>query len=97
MKAKRYHVISLDVWGNEDDGFEVNDRHRIGWVEVDDTSDEAMLDALRDAHFLNAQCRLGDKGRFRVRFDWSDETWCQIEQSSNGYPLLQLEAEEDPR
>ena len=36
MTQKRYvSILSLDAWGNEDDGFEWNDWHKVGEVGLD--------------------------------------------------------------
>ena len=60
-----WQVFTLDVWGNEEDGFEVNDRACVGSIETSDnaTNEElcaCLLDAgiaygsLKDASFEGA-------------------------------------------
>jgi hypothetical protein len=31
----QYQVVSLDVWGNDQDGYEINNLHKIGNIEFD--------------------------------------------------------------
>lgn len=38
-----YHVLKLDVYGNPDDGFEVNDKHHVGTVTINDVDDDAEI------------------------------------------------------
>jgi hypothetical protein len=53
--VQKYRVCGLDVWGNEDDGFEVNDSHDIGFIEIENNcSDEQIIKSLVDKGFLNA-------------------------------------------
>ena len=52
-KAIKYVVCSLDVWGNADDGYDVNDSHCVGHIELDpEISDQAVIQALIDQGFL---------------------------------------------
>ena len=47
----RHH---FDVWGNPDDGYEVNDSRDAGLLTVDEgTSDEQLLDAMYAAGITN--------------------------------------------
>ena len=51
----KYVVWELDIWGNAYDGYEQNNRHRAGTIEVPDDGEElTMLQALADGGFLNA-------------------------------------------
>ena len=51
-----YEVLSLDVWGNASDGYEVNDQHRAGQVYIQPTEDDLgiVLALIRDG-FLNEE------------------------------------------
>ena len=52
-----YEVRTLDVWGNEEDGFEVNDWRKVGQIEVADmATDEEILDALIGREYLSTRC-----------------------------------------
>ena len=50
-----YEVFSLDVWGNALNGYDINDWHRVGTVEIpsDVTDDAGILRILRKADYLN--------------------------------------------
>lgn len=86
-----WHVISLDVWGNAEEGFEVNDRRECGTVEIEsnDPGDGDIIDALVDAEYLKP----GSLGRFTV--EYHDDRFVSIDSAVDGEPLLQLER--DPR
>ena len=46
---KTYEVWSYDVWGNAEDGYEVNDRCKIGTVELPDKPTEKdVLEAISE-------------------------------------------------
>jgi hypothetical protein len=50
----RYRIGSLDVWGNEKDGFEVNDVHDLGSIEInEDWTNEQIIKSLVDNGYLN--------------------------------------------
>lgn len=41
---KTYQLIDYDVWGNDDDGYSVNQSFRTDtWIEIDDSWDDARL------------------------------------------------------
>lgn len=84
----RWKVYSLDVWGNEEDGFEVNDRCNAGTIETsDDPPDAEVWCALIEAHIAhNAPIS-------RAAFDASDNTFISIDDSETGRPVFQLERE----
>lgn len=54
-KVRTYSVISLDVWGNEEGGFVVNQPYATGLtVDIADAaSDEAIVDALKGIDYLH--------------------------------------------
>jgi len=82
MKAT---VWSYDVWGNEKDGFDVNDRscfaRDIDCPEKILGSDRELLKWLKDIGFIVKGIRLAS-----LRFD-GDDTSIVIEQANNGYPF----------
>jgi len=44
-----YKVWNYDVWGNDEDGFTVNDRNEIGSVDLpDDPTDAQILEAISE-------------------------------------------------
>lgn len=83
---KTWIVYSLDVWGNEEDGFEVNDRCRVGTIE---TSDE-QVDAEVWAALIKAGIARGSISH--ASFD-GDDTLIMINTQDDGRPVFQLELE----
>lgn len=81
-----YRVINyFDVWGNEKDGWEVNNLCEEGTIElVDYTSVTETIKKLKELGFLASHCRAN-------MFDvWND--YDMIEYSrKNGKPLFRLE------
>jgi hypothetical protein len=52
----RWDVYGLDVWGNEEDGFEVNDSWKIGSVRLgEDPTDEEITSALIGNGYLKSR------------------------------------------
>jgi hypothetical protein len=87
MALKVYTLWSYDVWGNEEDGWEVNDRcclsrlfeiHAAG----DDATDEEIRLALVACGYL--------KDGFAIETD-GDDRMIEVTQANNGYPLFGLE------
>lgn len=84
---RRFRVWSLDVWGNEREGFEVNDRREAGSIIIlDDSDDKTLLKALKKKNFINKKCHFKsfhlDGDNLSIYVDWR----------KNGFPLYQLEA-----
>ena len=54
-----YEVVSLDVWGNRRDGYEVNDAYSTGvYINInEDTSDADIIKLLKAAGFLKKTCK----------------------------------------
>ena len=91
-------IISLDVWGNEDEGFEINDSFKTSHtITFDDTASEPntgyaeqektdlnILQELLDNGFLNGWCS-------DYSVEWETETDIAITLSSNNKPILNLE------
>lgn len=88
-KGERWTVWGLDVWGNEEDGFEVNDRNRIGTILLrPEASDREIVNALKNEWLMNARVKLSD-----VNID-GDDMLVFIEDAKNGEPVLQLTRED---
>jgi len=84
-----WKVLSLDVWGNETGGFEVNDMCQVGTIELladDSDAEEDIIDALQQAEYLNPK---QPTSFYEIGQD-SDDTWIYIDRADNGKPLLQL-------
>jgi len=48
MGKQRWEVQSLDVWGNQKDGYDINDWFHAGWLEFDDyPSENDIFSALK--------------------------------------------------
>ena len=53
MSNTTYKVCTLDVWGNSEDGFDVNDQFAAGSIELSaEMSDSEILQKLADEGFL---------------------------------------------
>lgn len=87
----KYRVWFLDVWGNETDGYEVNDRSEGIPVELPEFAggnmafDHQIIETLQAEGYLNADLPVK---HFTV--EGEDETMLYID-SADGKPLLQLE------
>jgi hypothetical protein len=80
-----YQVLELDVWGNEEDGFDVNDVYRTHIkIECDFEDDDSILIALKNAGYLPNYTvdELQIVG---------DENFLSINDDDSWKPLLQLE------
>ena len=83
-----YDLINyFDVWGNEEDGWDVNNVSRDEtdiWID-DDTTDEELVDFLiDDVGFLSPSAR----GKVAV---WNDGDMIEFEVKETGEPLCRLE------
>lgn len=80
-----WNVYSLDVWGNEEDGFEVNDRSRVGTIETSaEPPDAEVWCALLEAGIARGVISDGS-------FEWQDEDLLAIDEKATGRPVFQLE------
>jgi hypothetical protein len=83
-----YKVFFSDVLGNENEGFEVNDRSGCGTIELPvDFSDHDLIQALIEADILGS---FGGQVKDVFTID-GDESWISIDYKRNGKPFLQLE------
>jgi hypothetical protein len=60
MNKVKAIVRDLDVWGNVQDGWEVNDSWPIGQIEFDIDSEQSILDALIEMQILRSDTTLKD-------------------------------------
>lgn len=82
---QHWRVLSLDVWGNDEDGYEVNDQTDVGGVVLrgeDYQDDQKVIDVLMEAGFLSALAKDGG-----VSVD-GDEYFLYV--TGLGRPLLTL-------
>lgn len=85
----RFRVWSLDVWGNEDDGFDVNDRASVGYITLaEDMTSRQILEALEEAGFL----KTGSAAVGMVDGEW-DYT-LNVCKTRTQWPWLQLERDD---
>jgi hypothetical protein len=85
----KWTVWSLDVWGNESEGFNVNDRCKVGQLETSDIEDSTILAALIESDYLVDDVTLSD---IRVS---GDDYFLMIDDAKTGMPTFQLSREED--
>ena len=80
-------VATLDVWGNEKDGWDVNNVYKYcdDLVIADDADEHDIMQALKRMGLLKKACQL----RW-LDIDWCDDTMIEINQAKNGYPLFQI-------
>lgn len=85
MSTRRYKLCTYDVWGNADDGYDVNDIHETSTiVELDpNASDAAILQALGDATGAKTS---------NVEVDMPDEDTVWLTDKRDGKPLAELRA-----
>ena len=81
---QKYFIYSIDVWGNEDDGWEQNDYCQQGWTYIEEAMDELdVVELLIEEGYLKAEA----KGKVDVEFSYS---MIEIYVAENLYPLYQL-------
>lgn len=85
----RYTIHNLDVWGNNTDGYEVNDVYpSSGEIEATvETTDHELIKALKSTGHINPKCHYAS---FEID---GDEMNIYIDYSTTrvaGYPLLEL-------
>lgn len=78
--AEKLQVCSLDVWGNENDGFEVNN--------VFQTGIDLLKDMSEDYYYRQIREYFPGIGNFHI--EWADEDWACIYDNKTSKPLLQL-------
>ena len=77
----------FDVWGNETDGYEVNDKIDTNiMLEIPyDVTDEELISKLVNVGFLGNNAAVEN-----VRIEWSDETFCELFEMETDLPLCCL-------
>lgn len=96
-----YKVWTLDVWGNAEDGFDVNDRREAGVISVKtdrhnksgswDISNKAIVRALVEGNYLRSG-HINDITR-EIDIDGEDDGVLNVDDNGTGEPLFQLEYE----
>lgn len=86
---KTYRIVNyFDVWGNEKDGWEVNNVCQHGeYVEREAFNDRAeMLAWLKNMDFLAKYVRLN-----MLEIEWLDDDFIEISRKANGCPVCRIE------
>ena len=94
-----YEVFALDVWGNAQDGFTVNDRFRAGSIEVEvdeieispgrthiTPTNKDIVETLIDDGYLKQHVSAS-----MIEFNGVSDETLYLESTSDGEPLFQLE------
>ena len=83
----RFAVATLDVVGNDSTGWEVNDQHQIGAIDISQEAaedDQSILNVLNQLEYLD-NATLEDVGVFG-----EDLSYLQVIDAMSGRPLLAL-------
>ena len=85
QRSIKIQCHGLDVWGNEADGFEINDVLGChGSITVDaDASDEAIIQALIDADIIYP-------GKYEIDEFGDEDFFGNLVDPENSRPILQL-------
>ncbi len=87
-----WELWTYDVWGNPDDGYEVNDRCRHGSVEIDcpiEVYNEGTPMEFRGASPTDKQIRAAFGVRCAIDTDGDDVT-IYVNRERDGYPIGEL-------
>ena len=89
MKKFNYRLVDyFDVWGNEEDGFEVNNLCYLDDIKIEineDSSHKDIIDILKKYNYLKQTVKESD-------FDvWDDFEMIEFSNAENGMPLFRLE------
>ena len=87
-KVNHYKLIDyFDVWGNAEDGWEVNDLTTVedDIVITEDSSDEDIIDFLIQIEYLKPEAREN------VHLESYDNEMIEIVQTKDDYPIGRLE------
>lgn len=89
MKKFKYRLVDyFDVWGNEEDGFEVNNLCYLDDIKVEineDSTHKNIIDILKEQNYLEKTVKVSD-------FDIMDDfEFIEFSSAENGMPLFRLE------
>ena len=81
-----WELISYDVWGNIDSGYEVNDIYNTGRVVeiINDEDDNQVLDALKALDVVHADVTVDE-----LELD-GDEEVIYVNDAGSSYPMCEL-------
>jgi len=90
-----YRFWTYDLWGNENDGWEVNDRYDRGLVEV--IQEETIYNRGSEHEFVSWECSkesLKEAVAAIVDLDWEGENEYTLYATYEGKPICELEFHE---
>lgn len=90
VKGRQYKLVDyFDVWGNAEDGWEVNNLCTVeeNIFISDDSTNAELISLLKNINYLGNEATIEN-----VRVEWINETFCELFQTYNEMPLGRLEA-----
>jgi hypothetical protein len=87
--AGNYQLVDyFDVWGNEEDGYEVNNLSRLDiYIYItDEATKEDIIKELIVCDYLKPNASLEN-----IEVEWNDEFFIELFQKDNMYPICRLE------
>lgn len=88
MSTRKFRIATLDVWGNAEDGFDVNDVHMTAdsiELEEHDGGPEIITKLIAAGYIDADKCHL-------ARVEWvGDDMWA-VDEAESGKPVYQLHA-----
>lgn len=90
-KQTMWQVWALDVWGNEEDGFEVNDKYRDFTFECNDKDEHKIEEAFIEAAKENGYPKIN---KSKLTFEWLDENYCGVNDAKTGCYYFEITKED---
>lgn len=86
-----FDVITYDLWGNDRDGYEVNDAHKSGTIDIDpEWSDKRLILELKREGWLRRNIRLAS-----ITIDGEPDYTLYL--NYKGWPGLELRNQNPPK
>jgi hypothetical protein len=90
MAKQRWEVRSLDVWGNQEDGYEVNQEYAAGHLSFSRyPSEDAIFKALKRDGFIKAGIK-----RSQVEIDGAGPDYYDVNDAATGKPIYSVTLDE---
>ena len=86
-KDNLWQVWSIDCWGNEEEGWDFNDRSRAWQFECDSDNEEQIKKCFEES-LKEHGCKL-----VLFEYDWYGEDACQVNDAKTGEDLWQINKE----
>lgn len=83
----KFELINHDVWGNDEEGYQVNDSWKIGEIEINsvDCDNEEIVEALKEFGFLKDSVTVED-----IEVEGETEYSLYINEADTLKPLCEL-------